>query len=358
MEVTGESMNRVPDGKLRQKDSAAGRTDCDAEASGPFGSWESSLNNFLRPAAHFEQYQRDAKKSFSGLGDKKELCEECQDSISALAKSKEEKARAAVARARSLMQPNSRPPDPPRTQCTQWEASGTTASKAGPLSQETTLTSFQNTRGSLPGIAPGAQFFFPYSHEWDAGPVEMMDVTEDGMPPDERASDIKHAKVSVTIDTVLSLPKKDSGFGKCDPFVEVRFFEQKFRTRTHKMVYDATFSETFTFFVHAENVRAANMEANSERAAAMGLAIEFECFDYDMFGANQSVGRTSVLLKNVLDAQVQLDPNADADADTDADAAISTRSSHACMDPCMPFPALADDSFYILYALTDDSIYI
>jgi hypothetical protein len=129
----------------------------------------------------------------------------------------------------------------------------------------------------------------------------MKDITEDGMPPDQRASDVEHLRLSITVESANHLPKADAGFGKCDPFIEFQFFDQKFRTKTHKMTYDACFGETFSLFVHAENVKQAALEKDADRAVAMGLAVEFQCFDFDLFGANDSIGTTTLLLKDLLD---------------------------------------------------------
>ena len=104
------------------------------------------------------------------------------------------------------------------------------------------------------------------------------------MPPDQRAIEVEHVKLAITIQSVRHLPKMDVGFAKCDPFIRLTFFDQSFQTATHKLTYDADFNETFEVFVHEENVKAANGALARETAAAAGLDLRFECFDFDLFG--------------------------------------------------------------------------
>jgi hypothetical protein len=205
-------------------------------------------------------------------------------------------------RARSLQRPSIAPPEPPELKPVPGYHSATPAS----LSPSHWATPISH-RGAQRVLPPGQTrlgddaFYFPYSHELDAGPVHMQDITEDGMPPDQRASDAEHLRLSITVKSANHLPKADAGFGKCDPFIELRFFDQKFRTKTHNMTYDACFEETFSLFVHAENVKQAALEKDADRATAAGLAVEFECFDFDLFGSNDSIGTTTLLLKDLLD---------------------------------------------------------
>lgn len=104
------------------------------------------------------------------------------------------------------------------------------------------------------------------------------------MPPDQRAIEVEHVKLAITIQSVRHLPKMDAGLAKCDPFIRLHFFDQTFQTATHKLRYDADFDETFEVFVHEENVKAANSALARDRAAAAGLALRFECLDFDLFG--------------------------------------------------------------------------
>ena len=103
------------------------------------------------------------------------------------------------------------------------------------------------------------------------------------MPPDQRAIDVEHVKLAITVKSIRHLPKMDAGFAKCDPFIRLDFFEQSFKTTTHKLTYDASFDETFEIFVHEQNVKAA-FTAERDLAAAAGLAVHFRCLDFDLFG--------------------------------------------------------------------------
>ena len=133
----------------------------------------------------------------------------------------------------------------------------------------------------------------------------MKDVNTDGMPPDQRASDTQHVQLHVTIESVSHLPKTDMGPGKCDPYVTLSFFDQKFKTGIRKVTYDAKFNETFRVFVHSESIKAASRMACEEREKAMaaGLFLEFDCWDFDFFDADDLVGKVNILLKDVLDAK-------------------------------------------------------
>ena len=114
------------------------------------------------------------------------------------------------------------------------------------------------------------------------------------MPPDQRAIDVEHVKLKITIQSIRHLPKMDMGFAKCDPFIRVKFFEQSFQTATHKLTYDAFFDESFEIFVHEQNVKSA-LTAERDLAAAAGLAVQFSCMDFDLFGYPSSGKSWSVL---------------------------------------------------------------
>ena len=143
---------------------------------------------------------------------------------------------------------------------------------------------------------------FPFADMFGApGSVDMRDITEDGMPPDQRASEASHVRLAITIKSVGHLPKLDSGLGKCDPFIELSFFDCTWQTTKRKLTYDATFEESFCVFVHSENVAAAlDPDMDVEEAAAGGLMLEFTCYDYDMFGSNEIVGHSHIMLKDLL----------------------------------------------------------
>jgi len=36
-------------------------------------------------------------------------------------------------------------------------------------------------------LAESKEIQFPYAHQWQASAIEMNDISEDGMPPDQRA---------------------------------------------------------------------------------------------------------------------------------------------------------------------------
>ena len=145
---------------------------------------------------------------------------------------------------------------------------------------------------------------FPFAQWWNAVPVKMKDIKTDGMPPDQRASKSQHVQLHVTIESVSHLPKMDIGLGKCDPYVTLCLFDQKFKTRIQKMTYDAKFNETFRIFVHSDSIMAVKkMACDDEGAMAAGLALELECWDFDLLDADDFVGKASILLKDVLDAQ-------------------------------------------------------
>lgn len=64
-----------------------------------------------------------------------------------------------------------------------------------------------------------AENMFPYARMWDAAAIDMLDILEDGLPPDERAANTPHLEINVTIKRVDHLPQKN-------PFVVLSFFEQ------------------------------------------------------------------------------------------------------------------------------------
>jgi predicted nucleic acid-binding protein len=248
--------------------------------------------------------------SCSRLVTDKLLCQPCEKVANDVANEIAEQKLGLLQRARSLRPPSVAPPEPPELKPVPGYHSAAPASLS-PSHRATLISPNRHSRGSFRGsqrvLLPGQtqlgddEFYFPYSCEWDAGPVHMKDIMEDGMPPDQRASDVEHLRLSITVKSANHLPKADAGFGKCDPYIELRFFDQKFRTKTHNMTYDAFFEETFSLFVHAENVKQAALETDADRAAAMGLAVELECFDFDLFGANDSIGTMTLLLKDLLD---------------------------------------------------------
>ncbi len=79
---------------------------------------------------------------------------------------------------------------------------------------------------------------FPYAALWEANAVAMADVEDDGMPPDQRACTVTHMEIAVSIDAVHHLPQADM-MGKCDPYVTLSFFEQKFNTAVHRNCFEA-----------------------------------------------------------------------------------------------------------------------
>ena len=150
----------------------------------------------------------------------------------------------------------------------------------------------------------GLKHEYPYafSPKWGSMRVDMQDIVEDGMPPDQRACDFRHVGLALHVKTLRHLPKMDLGSSKCDPFVKISFFEQYFETTTKKQTYDATYEETFPIFVHAVNVRSASKKLTPQAAASAGLMVEFQCCDYDIL-ANDTMGKTHILLQDLLDAK-------------------------------------------------------
>ena len=100
---------------------------------------------------------------------------------------------------------------------------------------------------------------FPYAKLWEANAIAMTDVEDDGMPPDQRTCAVKHMELAVSIIAVNHLPQADI-LGKCDPYVTLSFFEQKFNTAVHRNCLDSTFDEIFIVFVHGNNVALAKNE--------------------------------------------------------------------------------------------------
>jgi hypothetical protein len=100
---------------------------------------------------------------------------------------------------------------------------------------------------------------FPYAKLWEANAITMTDVEDDGMPPDQRTCAVKHMELAVSIIAVNHLPQADI-LGKCDPYVTLSFFEQKFNTAVHRNCLDSTFDEIFIVFVHGNNVALAKNE--------------------------------------------------------------------------------------------------
>ena len=131
----------------------------------------------------------------------------------------------------------------------------------------------------------------------------MEDILEDGITPDQRASSIAHAEYAVTIQSVAHLPQADR-FGKCDPYVSLTFFEQRYNTDVHKNCYDTSFDQTFVVFVHGANIQLAQQEPNDQRAIAAGLALKLECWDWDALGKNELIGTTHIPVRSLLEIGV------------------------------------------------------
>ena len=231
-----------------------------------------------------------------------------------------------VRRVKSLKSPQAPPPTPPETDGQALPSGASAGKEHNDLCKQTanrlpgrflgdndpkrtSCESSLNQSVNLLGFSPsflaspkGAAAQFPFADMFGApGSVDMRDITEDGMPPDQRASEASHVRLAITIKSVGHLPKLDSGLGKCDPFIELSFFDYTWQTTKRKLTYDATFEESFCVFVHSENVAAAlDPDMSVEEAAAGGLMLEFTCYDYDMFGSNQIVGHSHIMLKDLL----------------------------------------------------------
>ena len=78
-------------------------------------------------------------------------------------------------------------------------------------------------------------------------------ITEDGMPPDERARPSPlHVDLEVTVIEGHHFPKEDSlPHEKCDPFCVLTFNEQQVKTRVENQCYDCVWNEKLAFFVHS-----------------------------------------------------------------------------------------------------------
>ena len=104
---------------------------------------------------------------------------------------------------------------------------------------------------------------FPFAEVWEANAVAMTDVEDDGLPPDQRACIMSHMELAVSFNAVNHLPQANV-LGKCDPYVTLSFFEQKFNTAVHRNCFETKFDETFIVFVHGNNVALATNQVKQE----------------------------------------------------------------------------------------------
>ena len=67
--------------------------------------------------------------------------------------------------------------------------------------------------------------------------------------------------------------------GKCDPYVTLSFFEQKFNTAVHRNCLDSTFDEIFIVFVHGNNAALAKNEVKYEefQKAVSCISLQISC---------------------------------------------------------------------------------
>ena len=262
---------------------------------------------------HFEKYANEVG------GDEKPLVKaiaglesNMPEAIRASSPDRKDTFQTLLQRSRSFKSPSTPPPDPPAL------IRGRSSSRRIiAIDVNNTSRAVELTDKYLPGDTPNLQLSspdkpldssnveapaYPYARDFCAWPVPMWDVVHDGMPPDQRAAESDHQQIVITVKSLHHLPKSDVGLGKCDPYVEVKFFDMTWRTSTKNITYDAKYDEHFLVFIHAENVKLAAVEKDPDVAAAAGLMIEFTCFDHDTFVEDDLVGHTHILLQNLLDA--------------------------------------------------------
>ena len=85
-------------------------------------------------------------------------------------------------------------------------------------------------------------------------------------------------QLAVSIIAVNHLPLADM-LGKCDPYVTLSFFEQKFNTAVHRNCLDSTFDEIFIVFVHGNNAALAKNEVKYEdfQKAVSCISLQSPC---------------------------------------------------------------------------------
>ena len=134
--------------------------------------------------------------------------------------------------------------------------------------------------------------------------IEMRDVTEDGMPPDERARPpALHLNVDVTIAEGNHFPKMDSlPHDKCDPLCAITFNDVKHKTHVKNNTYDCSWNETFTFFVHSIQATGALMAIGTE---TIGPAFTLQCFDWNLIAGSQFIGGCIIPLRDVLNGALR-----------------------------------------------------
>eukprot|EP00960_Hanusia_phi_P021878 648446-Hanusia_phi.AAC.3 len=137
-----------------------------------------------------------------------------------------------------------------------------------------------------------------------ASAIEMRDVTEDGMPPDERARPPSlHLNVDVTICDGNHFPKMDSlPHEKCDPLCSITFNDVKYKTHVKNNTYDCSWNETFTFFVHSIQATSALMAMGTE---SIGPAFTLQCFDWNLIGGLDFIGGCIIPLRDVLNGALR-----------------------------------------------------
>jgi len=168
------------------------------------------------------------------------FCSNCSQVLQEVSEMSRRKSEALIDHAKALRKPSLLPPPTPR-------------SISEPLQTPRSIPEHVGSAnsGSFRRLKEDGEKMFPFGDLWEVKPINMMDITEDGMPPDQRATTNMHKEFAVTIRAVSHLPQADV-FGKCDPFVTMSFFEQEFCTDAKHNVYDASFDETFIVFVHGE----------------------------------------------------------------------------------------------------------
>jgi len=156
------------------------------------------------------------------------LCEDCSPAFLEAMRQEQRRRSSVLSIARMARKPSIAPPESPGNVALRPDAAGAARLDG---SEGKDRAGHQDKQ-----VAAAADF--PYAALWEANAVAMVDVEDDGMPPDQRACTVMHMEIAVSIDAVQHLPQADM-MGKCDPYVTLSFFEQKFNTAVHRNCFEA-----------------------------------------------------------------------------------------------------------------------
>ena len=139
----------------------------------------------------------------------------------------------------------------------------------------------------------------PYAHWSTDGTIDMEDVIEDGLPPDQRAgvNPTRHVMLKVLVRNALHLPRMNhlEIDGTCDPFVSISYFDELYSTKHRTGTLDAEYGDTFDIFVHsAERTLALSAEAHS-----VGPAVKCECWDWNRTLGSKLIGTKEITLSEL-----------------------------------------------------------